>query len=93
MLTVYLLSFQMVLLMLLFFASSKMYLTALLVLEGLVLSALAVSIFILACSFGGLYIFITLLALGVCEAGLGLSLLMSYMKITGGNYINASSSM
>nr|BBA10106.1 NADH dehydrogenase subunit 4L [Megalophaedusa sugimotonis sugimotonis] len=83
----YLLSLQMATLILLFFSSQSLYLNALLILESVVLSSLVLSLFILSASMGNLYIFMLLLTFGVCEAGLGLSLLMSYIKITGNNYI------
>nr|BBA10637.1 NADH dehydrogenase subunit 4L [Megalophaedusa bilabrata] len=87
MMVLYLLSVQMVTLFFLFFLTKKLYLSALLVLESMVLTALVFCIFILAASSMSLYIFILLLTMAVCEAGLGLSVLMSYIKITGGNYI------
>nr|BBA10571.1 NADH dehydrogenase subunit 4L [Megalophaedusa puellaris] len=83
----YLLSLLMVFLLLLFFSYQSVYLNALLVLESMVLSSLVLSLFLLSTSMNNLYIFMLLLTLGVCEAGLGLSLLMSYIKITGSSYI------
>nr|BBA10478.1 NADH dehydrogenase subunit 4L [Megalophaedusa dalli] len=90
MLILYLLSIQMVTLFFLFFATKKLYLTALLILKSMLLTALVLSIFILSISSSSLCIFILLLTLAVCEAGLGLSVLMSYIKITGGNYIQSN---
>nr|BBA10274.1 NADH dehydrogenase subunit 4L [Megalophaedusa bilabrata] len=85
-----LLSVQLVLLFFLFFAVKKLYLTTLVVLESMVLTSLVLVVFILSISSSSLYIFIFLLVLAVCEAGLGLSVLMSYIKITGGNYIQST---
>nr|BBA10529.1 NADH dehydrogenase subunit 4L [Megalophaedusa miyazakii] len=87
MFTLYLLSVQMAFLVLLFFSTRQNYLNALLVLESVVLSSLVLSIFLFAASGITFYIFMLLLTLGVCEAGLGLSLLFSYIKVTGSSHI------
>nr|BBA10658.1 NADH dehydrogenase subunit 4L [Megalophaedusa sugimotonis misaki] len=85
----YFLSLQMVFLIVLFFLTQHTYLNALLLLESVVLTSLVLSIFVIWVSVNNLYVFILLLSLGVCEAGLGLSLLMSYIKIMGNNCINS----
>nr|BBA10019.1 NADH dehydrogenase subunit 4L [Megalophaedusa proba caryostoma] len=65
-----------------FFSIKKHFLAALLLLESIVLISLLITLFVLGFESGSLYIFIMVLTLGVCEAGLGLSLLISFIKIT-----------
>nr|BBA10574.1 NADH dehydrogenase subunit 4L [Megalophaedusa hakonensis] len=74
-----------------FISAKKQLLPALLLLEALVLNALLLSLFFLSKSESSLFIFILLLTLGVCEAGLALSLLLSYIKVSGSDYINSNS--
>nr|BBA10559.1 NADH dehydrogenase subunit 4L [Megalophaedusa kuninoae] len=71
-----------------FFTSKRQFLTALLILETLVLVSLVLSLIFLGMAGISLFIFIMLLTLGVCEAAMALGLLMNYIKLTGSDYIN-----
>nr|BBA10844.1 NADH dehydrogenase subunit 4L [Megalophaedusa kuninoae] len=71
-----------------FFTSKRQFLTALLVLETLVLVSLVLSLIFLSMAGISLFIFILLLTLGVCEAAMALGLLMNYIKLTGSDLIN-----
>nr|BBA10433.1 NADH dehydrogenase subunit 4L [Megalophaedusa awajiensis] len=75
----------------LFFSTNKLFLMAMLILESLVLISLVFILFILGTYEGSYFIFIVLLTLGVCEAGLGLSLLMSVIKLSGSSEIRSDS--
>nr|BBA10385.1 NADH dehydrogenase subunit 4L [Megalophaedusa subulina] len=75
------------LLAILLFATQHHFLLCLLILECVVLVSLVLTIFILNNSAGSLNIFILVLTLGVCEASLGLSLLVSYIKMNGSDKI------
>nr|BBA10424.1 NADH dehydrogenase subunit 4L [Megalophaedusa schmackeri] len=72
----------------LFLATKVRYLSALLLLESMVLVSLVFVLFILSMTASSLNLFILLLALAVCEAGLALSLLMSVIKISSSNLIH-----
>nr|BBA10550.1 NADH dehydrogenase subunit 4L [Megalophaedusa expansilabris] len=73
-----------------FFSTTKQYMMAMLILKSLVLISLVLILFIL-CMYGASYlIFIMLLTLGVCEAGLGLSLLISNIKLSGSSEIRST---
>nr|BBA10181.1 NADH dehydrogenase subunit 4L [Stereophaedusa interlamellaris] len=86
-------NFLFLLMVLLFFflLNTKMHmLRAILILEAMMLNTLVISIFTL----GGLqfepFMFLLLLTFAVCEAGMGLSLLLTYMKTTGSDLIKSS---
>nr|BBA10001.1 NADH dehydrogenase subunit 4L [Megalophaedusa surugensis] len=81
------LSLLMVLLLVIFFSTKKSFLSSLLVLESMVLISLVLSISLFWLAGNDLFLFVLLLTFVVCEAGLGLSLLLSYMKITGSDNI------
>nr|BBA10292.1 NADH dehydrogenase subunit 4L [Megalophaedusa aratorum] len=74
---------------LLFFYSRNHYLSALLFLEIMVLFSLVISFFLILDVMSQLTIYIMLLTLGVCEASLGLALLMSCLKENGSDLIKA----
>nr|BBA10340.1 NADH dehydrogenase subunit 4L [Stereophaedusa moriyai] len=80
----------MVLLLFIFFNTKMHMLRALLILEALMLNALLISILML----GGLQfeplMFLLLLTFAVAEAGMGLSLLLTFMKTTGSDLIKSS---
>nr|BBA10127.1 NADH dehydrogenase subunit 4L [Megalophaedusa gracilispira] len=76
-------------LLLLFFSTTTYYLKALLVLEALVLSSLVLSLFLMHAYGGPLFLFMLLLTLGVCEAGLGLSLLFCVLKVKSSDFVGS----
>nr|BBA10289.1 NADH dehydrogenase subunit 4L [Megalophaedusa masatokandai masatokandai] len=78
----------MVLLYFLFTTAKNYYLSCLFLLEAMVLTSLVMSIHIINNSFTNLWIWLLLLTFGVCEAALGLSILISFVKITGADFIN-----
>nr|BBA10301.1 NADH dehydrogenase subunit 4L [Stereophaedusa hiraseana] len=74
-----------------FFFNTKMHmLRAFLILEAIMLNTLVISIFILSSFQFEPFMFLLLLTFAVCEAGMGLSLLLTYMKITGSDLIKPS---
>nr|BBA10031.1 NADH dehydrogenase subunit 4L [Megalophaedusa aurantiaca] len=72
------------------FNTKKYILSSLLMLEATVLLSLILSIYFMVLSGYSLSFFILLLTFGVCEAGLGLSLLLSYIKVSGNGSISSS---
>nr|BBA10535.1 NADH dehydrogenase subunit 4L [Hemiphaedusa attrita attrita] len=75
----------------LFYATKNRLLPAMLVLESLVLMSLLISMFLLEKTDSSMFLVLLLLTLAVCEASLALSLLMSYIKISGTDVIRVSS--
>nr|BBA10622.1 NADH dehydrogenase subunit 4L [Megalophaedusa albela] len=75
-------------LFILFMTSKNHYLSALILLESMVLTSLMLSIYVISNNVSNMWLFLLLLAFGVCEAGLGVSLLMTFVKITGSDFIN-----
>nr|BBA10721.1 NADH dehydrogenase subunit 4L [Megalophaedusa expansilabris] len=73
-----------------FFSTIKQFLLAMLVLKSIVLTSLMFILFILSMYESSFMVFILLLTLGVCEAGLGLSLLMSLIKVSGSAEIRST---
>nr|BBA10772.1 NADH dehydrogenase subunit 4L [Megalophaedusa hosayaka] len=73
------------------FTTKRQFMTALLILETLVLVSLVLSLLILNMGDSSLFIFIMLLTLGVCEAALALGLLVSYIKLNGSDLIKVLS--
>nr|BBA10691.1 NADH dehydrogenase subunit 4L [Stereophaedusa neniopsis]BBA10850.1 NADH dehydrogenase subunit 4L [Stereophaedusa neniopsis] len=65
------------------------FMVALLLMETIMLSALVMSIFMFSLSQFEPFIFLLLLTFAVCEAALGLSLLLTYIKVTGSDMINS----
>nr|BBA10148.1 NADH dehydrogenase subunit 4L [Stereophaedusa vasta] len=83
--------FLLMVLMLFFLFNTKMHmLRGLLILEAMMLNALMMSIFILGNLQLEPYLFLLLLTFAVCEAGMGLSLLLTYIKIVGSDSIKSS---
>nr|BBA10325.1 NADH dehydrogenase subunit 4L [Stereophaedusa gouldi] len=80
--------FLMVLLVLFLFNTKIHYMRAILILEALMLTALLISFYILSLLHGEPFLFLLLLTFAVCEAALGLSLLLTYIKATGSDTIN-----
>nr|BBA10745.1 NADH dehydrogenase subunit 4L [Stereophaedusa jacobiella] len=80
--------FLMVLLLIFFFNTKVHYMRAFLILESLILTALLISFYILSLLQVEPFMFLLLLTFAVGEAGLGLSLLLTYIKITGSDQIN-----
>nr|BBA10547.1 NADH dehydrogenase subunit 4L [Megalophaedusa kawamotoi] len=86
----YMLSLLFALTFLVFFSMGKKFLYSLLVLESLVLVSLLVNLLALGTVLNSMYLFILLLTLAVSEAAMGLSLLMSYLKMNGSDLILAN---
>nr|BBA10112.1 NADH dehydrogenase subunit 4L [Stereophaedusa okimodoki]BBA10115.1 NADH dehydrogenase subunit 4L [Stereophaedusa okimodoki] len=66
-------------------------LRAMLILEAMMLTALIISIFMLSSMANAPFLFLLLLTFAVCEAGLGLSILLTYIKLMGSDMISSSS--
>nr|BBA10439.1 NADH dehydrogenase subunit 4L [Solitariphaedusa miyoshii]BBA10505.1 NADH dehydrogenase subunit 4L [Solitariphaedusa miyoshii]BBA10751.1 NADH dehydrogenase subunit 4L [Solitariphaedusa miyoshii] len=81
------LSVLMVFLFFIFFYTKLHYLSALLILEACMLIALLLCMCVVFNSFGTSSLFLTIMTLGVCEAALGLTVLLSYIKVKGNDYI------
>nr|BBA10163.1 NADH dehydrogenase subunit 4L [Stereophaedusa addisoni] len=79
--------FLMVLMLIFFFNTKVHYMRAFLILEALMLTALLVSFYILSLLQVEPFLFLLLLTFTVGEAGLGLSLLLTYIKSTGSDQI------
>nr|BBA10808.1 NADH dehydrogenase subunit 4L [Stereophaedusa valida striatella] len=74
--------------LLMFLLSTKVhFLRAFLILEAIMLTVLIISIFFLMRLQFEPFMFLVLLTFAVCEAGLGLSLLLTYIKSTGSDMI------
>nr|BBA10079.1 NADH dehydrogenase subunit 4L [Megalophaedusa kyotoensis] len=71
-----------------FFSVKNQYLSALLMLETLVLTSLIFIMFLMSSYSSDLWIFLLMLTFGVSEAGLGLALLLTNLKMSGSDYIN-----
>nr|BBA10526.1 NADH dehydrogenase subunit 4L [Stereophaedusa jacobiana] len=79
--------FLMVLLLIFFFNTKVHYMPAFLTLKSLMLTALLISFNILSLLQVEPFMFLLLLTFAVGEAGLGLSLLLTYIKTTGSDQI------
>nr|BBA10460.1 NADH dehydrogenase subunit 4L [Stereophaedusa costifera] len=77
----------MVLLFLFLFNTKGHFLRALLILEAIMLNALVISILFLGSLQYEPFMFLLLLTFAVVEAGMGLSLLLTYMKVSGSDMI------
>nr|BBA10235.1 NADH dehydrogenase subunit 4L [Stereophaedusa japonica] len=77
----------MVLLYIFLFNTKVHLLRALLILETMMLNALVISVFFLSSLQYEPFMFLLLLTFAVVEAGMGLSLLLTYMKVSGGDMI------
>nr|BBA10754.1 NADH dehydrogenase subunit 4L [Phaedusa tripleuroptyx] len=82
--------FLMVLLLLFFYNTKIHYMRAFLILECMMLTALLISFYILSLLQVEPFLFLVVLTFAVCEAGLGLSLLLTYIKTTGSDQINST---
>nr|BBA10088.1 NADH dehydrogenase subunit 4L [Megalophaedusa hickonis hickonis] len=90
---VYFNSYLFLLMVLLFFFlfNTKMHLLrALLILEAMMLNALVISVLFLGSFQYEPFMFLLLLTFAVVEAGIGLSLLLTFMKTTGSDMIKSS---
>nr|BBA10538.1 NADH dehydrogenase subunit 4L [Reinia monelasmus]BBA10739.1 NADH dehydrogenase subunit 4L [Reinia monelasmus] len=72
---------------------SKYYMSTLLVLESVMVSSLMITLYVSMKLFSGHSMFLILLTFIVCEAALGLTLLLTYIKVHGSDYINSVSSL
>nr|BBA10475.1 NADH dehydrogenase subunit 4L [Megalophaedusa hickonis fultoni] len=79
--------FLMVLLFIFFFNTKMHMLRALLILELMILNALMISMLLLGSMQYEPFMLLLLLTFAVVEAGMGLSLLLTYMKTTGNDMI------
>nr|BBA10856.1 NADH dehydrogenase subunit 4L [Luchuphaedusa nesiothauma] len=79
----------MAMLVLFLFNTKMFYLRALLILEALMLTALMISILVLGNLQYEPFMFLLLLTFAVSEAGLGLSLLLTYMKNIGSDLVKS----
>nr|BBA10661.1 NADH dehydrogenase subunit 4L [Reinia hungerfordiana tokushimensis] len=68
---------------------SKYYISTLLVLESVMVSSLIITLYVSLKLFSSLSVFLILLTFIVCEAALGLTLLLTYIKLQGSDYINS----
>nr|BBA10016.1 NADH dehydrogenase subunit 4L [Stereophaedusa gouldi]BBA10166.1 NADH dehydrogenase subunit 4L [Stereophaedusa gouldi]BBA10391.1 NADH dehydrogenase subunit 4L [Stereophaedusa gouldi] len=82
--------FLMVLLLIFLFNTKIHYMRAILILEAMMLTALLISFYVLSLLHGEPFLFLLLLTFAVCEAALGLSLLLTYIKATGSDMIKSS---
>nr|BBA10697.1 NADH dehydrogenase subunit 4L [Phaedusa valida fasciata] len=79
--------FFMVFLLMFLLKTKVHFLRAFLILEAIMLTVLVVSILFLMRLQNEPFMFLLLLTFAVCEAGLGLSLLLTYIKATGSDMI------
>nr|BBA10103.1 NADH dehydrogenase subunit 4L [Stereophaedusa tabukii] len=79
----------MVLLFFIFFNTKMHFLRAFLILEALMLNALVITIFVFSSFMFNPFMFLLLLTFAVCEAGMGLSLLLTYIKLNGSDLIKS----
>nr|BBA10154.1 NADH dehydrogenase subunit 4L [Reinia hungerfordiana hungerfordiana] len=70
---------------------SKYYMSTLLVLESVMVVSLMITLYLSMKIFLGISVFLILLTFIVCEAALGLTLLLTYIKVNGSDYINSFS--
>nr|BBA10244.1 NADH dehydrogenase subunit 4L [Stereophaedusa japonica] len=77
----------MVLLFFFLYNTKGHFLRALLILEAMMLNALVISVLFLGSLQYEPFMFLFLLTFAVVEAGMGLSLLLTYMKVSGGDMI------
>nr|BBA10259.1 NADH dehydrogenase subunit 4L [Papilliphaedusa porphyrea] len=89
----YILSMLLVIMFLFLLTKGKHFLVGLLMLEGMMLLSLLILLFVMHLQLGGVNSFLLVLALSVCEAALGLSVLLGFVKIWGNDYTQQSISM
>nr|BBA10796.1 NADH dehydrogenase subunit 4L [Phaedusa horikawai] len=70
------------------FSVKTHFLLSFLWLEGLVLMSMSFTVFLADSIFMGWSIFFFTLTLGVCEAALALTLLMTYVKLHGNDFVS-----
>nr|BBA10784.1 NADH dehydrogenase subunit 4L [Zaptyx kosakai] len=75
------------------FSISSFYLSTLLTLEAMVLALLIFSVVFSFNLMESLSLFLIILTLSVCEASIGLTLLISLVKVQGNDFINSNTSM
>nr|BBA10811.1 NADH dehydrogenase subunit 4L [Thaumatoptyx cf. gonyptyx RM-2016] len=73
-----------------FFMVIKHYVSAMLILEAMVLILLIFSLNLVGCLMDGYSIYLWVLTLSVCEAAMGLSLLISLVKVKSNELIISS---
>nr|BBA10814.1 NADH dehydrogenase subunit 4L [Thaumatoptyx cf. aptyx RM-2016] len=87
-------TFMLLLLLFLYlFSVQKHFLSILIILEAMVLLLLIFSLGFTSLLMNSMGIYLWLLTLSVCEAAMGLTLLVSVMKLNGSDMIFSSSSM
>nr|BBA10733.1 NADH dehydrogenase subunit 4L [Reinia hungerfordiana hungerfordiana] len=85
-------SLLMVLLLIRMLFIHKYFMSTLLVLESVMVASLLITLNMSLMLNSGLSVFLILLTFIVCEAAMGLTLLLTYIKVHGSDYINAFSS-
>nr|BBA10820.1 NADH dehydrogenase subunit 4L [Thaumatoptyx sp. RM-2016] len=84
----YFLLLLLLLLYLVFFSVSNHFLSSLIILESMVLILLLFSLCLVSTIMEGMAIYLWVLTLSVCEAAMGLTLLISLLKIQGSDTIS-----
>nr|BBA10607.1 NADH dehydrogenase subunit 4L [Atractophaedusa antibouddah] len=88
MVEIYIMSLLMVWMSILFFTVQYHYLNCLLILESIMLFALTMILYLYFNAMTSGSMFLLILTLAVCEAALGLVLLVSYVKLSGNDYMS-----
>nr|BBA10841.1 NADH dehydrogenase subunit 4L [Zaptyx kotoshoensis] len=86
----YLMLLMLLLLYFSFFNVTKHYISSLMILESMVLVLILISLSMVLTLSEGLAIYMWVLTLSVCEAAMGLSLLMSLLKVNSNDYVNSN---
>uniref|UniRef100_UPI00315CC371 NADH dehydrogenase subunit 4L n=1 Tax=Ferrissia californica TaxID=1776375 RepID=UPI00315CC371 len=86
----YISGFFIMILLITFFFNKKYTLNLLIILEGMMLMSIVFSLYFLAC-IEDKTILMVLLTFAACEAAMGLSLLISFIRIRSNSYLNSLS--
>nr|AWK49511.1 NADH dehydrogenase subunit 4L [Biomphalaria glabrata] len=69
--------------------NKKYILSSLIILEGMMLMSMVFMVFSLMSSYESMYMFLMVLTFAACEAAIGLSLLISFLRLRGSNMLIA----
>nr|YP_009498361.1 NADH dehydrogenase subunit 4L [Biomphalaria sudanica]AWK49472.1 NADH dehydrogenase subunit 4L [Biomphalaria sudanica] len=69
--------------------NKKYILNSLIILEGMMLMSMVFMVFSLMSSYESMYMFLMVLTFAACEAAMGLSLLVSFLRLRGNNMLIA----
>nr|YP_009498374.1 NADH dehydrogenase subunit 4L [Biomphalaria choanomphala]AWK49485.1 NADH dehydrogenase subunit 4L [Biomphalaria choanomphala] len=69
--------------------NKKYILSSLIILEGMMLMSMVFMVFSLMSSYESMYMFLMVLTFAACEAAMGLSLLVSFLRLRGNNMLIA----